>query len=110
MAKYITFFSYSAEAVRAMIHHPSDRSAAAKALVESLGGTVESFYWMQGAHDGFLISEVPDGVAGTALVAAVASTGTITDLESHEIFDHDQQALIVEKAKTAVDAFSPPTD
>lgn len=108
MAKYITFFSYSADAVKAMIHHPSDRSAAATALVESLGGTVEAFYWMQGQYDGFLISDLPDSISGTALVAAVASTGAITNLESHELFDHDQQAAIVDKAKTALEAYTPP--
>ena len=108
MAKYITFFSYSADAVKAMIHHPSDRSAAATALVESMGGTVESFYWMQGQHDGFLISELPDSVSGTALVAAVASTGAITNLETHELFDHDQQAAIIATAKTALEAYTPP--
>lgn len=108
MAKYITFFSYSGEAVKAMIHHPSDRSAAARGLVESLGGTVEAFYWMQGQHDGFLISELPDSISGTALVAAVASTGAITKLESHEIYDHDQQAAIVAAAKTALEAYTPP--
>ena len=108
MAKYITFFSYSGDAVKAMIHHPSDRSAAAKALVESLGGTMEAFYWMQGTHDGFLITELPDSVSGTALVAAVASTGAVVNLETHEIYDHDQQAAIVETAKTALEAYTPP--
>jgi uncharacterized protein with GYD domain len=43
MAKFITLFSYSGDAAKAMIHHPSDRAAAATALVESLGGSVESF-------------------------------------------------------------------
>ena len=109
MPKYITYFSYTAESVRAMIHHPSDRSAATRALVESLGGTLVSFYWMQGHHDGFLISEVPDSVTVAALVAAVGSTGSITGLETHEIFDHDQQADVVHKAKAALDAYSPPT-
>ncbi len=108
MAKYITFFSYSADAVKSMIHHPSDRSAAATALVQSLGGTVEAFYWMQGQHDGFLITDLPDSISGTALVAAVASTGAITSLESHELFDHDQQAAIVSAAKTALEAYTPP--
>ncbi|MBA2633506.1 MAG: GYD domain-containing protein [Chloroflexi bacterium] len=56
MPRFITFFSYTAESAKAMIERPSDRSAAAKALVESLGGTQEAFYWMQGKHDGFLIS------------------------------------------------------
>jgi uncharacterized protein with GYD domain len=110
MAKYITFFSYTGEALNGMIHHPSDRSAAARALVESVGGTMEAFYWMQGDHDGFLIADVPDGVSVSAAAAAVGSTGVISNLETHEIYDHDQQAAIVAKAKTAIDAYSPPTD
>ncbi len=108
MPRYITFFSYSGDAVKGMIHHPSDRSAAAKALVESLGGKVESFYWMQGDHDGFLISDLPDGVSGAALAAAVASTGAITGLESHEIYGHDEQADIIDKAAKALEAYTPP--
>ncbi len=108
MAKYITFFSYSSDAVKGMIHHPSDRAAAATALVESLGGTVEAFYWMQGQHDGFLITELPDSASGAALVAAVASTGAIGNLETHELFDHDQQSAIVAAAKKALEAYVPP--
>ena len=49
MPRYITFFSYTAESAKAMIERPSDRSAAAKALTESLGGTQEAFYWMLSA-------------------------------------------------------------
>ena len=73
-----------------------------------MGGTVESFYWMTGDHDGFLISELPDSISGTALVAAVASTGAITNLQTHELFGHDAQAEIVARAKTALDAYTPP--
>ena len=109
MPRFITFFLYSGEAVKAMIERPSDRSAAAKALVESIGGTQEAFYWMQGEHDGFLISSLPNGVAAAALAAAVGSTGAITGLETHEIFDHDDQAAIVKHAGTALRAYKPPT-
>lgn len=108
MPKYVVFFSYSSAAVRGMIDHPSDRSAAVSELAESLGGSIESFYWMQGKHDGFVIGEFPDSVSGVAVSAAVASTGAIASIESHEIFDHDQQAEIVEKAKTALKAYTPP--
>ncbi len=108
MPKYITHFSYSSAAVKAMIDHPSDRAAAATALVESLGGTVEAFYWMQGRHDGFVITELPDSVSGAALSASVGSTGALMNLETHEIFDHDQQAKIVESAKKALAAYTPP--
>jgi uncharacterized protein with GYD domain len=92
-----------------MIERPSDRSAAARTLVESLGGTLESFYWMQGKHDGFLIANLPDGVAAAGLAAAVGATGAITGLETHQIFDHDEQAAIVQHAATAGKVYKPPT-
>jgi uncharacterized protein with GYD domain len=109
MPRFITFFSYTAESAKAMIERPSDRSAATKALVESLGGTQEAFYWMQGEHDGFLISNLPDGVTAAALVAAVVATGAVERLETHQIFDHEEQAAIVTHADTARRAYKPPT-
>ena len=109
MPRFITFFSYTGESAKAMIERPSDRSAAGKALVESLGGTQEAFYWMQGKHDGFLISNVPDGVTASALAAAVGATGAVVGIETHQIFDHDEQAAIVKKADAALRAYKPPT-
>jgi uncharacterized protein with GYD domain len=107
--RFITFFSYTGGSAKAMIDRPSDRSAAAKALVESLGGTQEAFYWMQGKHDGFLITNLPDAVAASALAAAVGATGAITSIETHQIFDLDEQAAIVTQAGIAMRAYKPPT-
>src|SRR5437764_1209217 len=61
MPKYMCFFSYTREAGQAMIEKPTDRVAAAKALVESVGGKMEGFYWMHGHHDGVFIADVKDG-------------------------------------------------
>ena len=109
MPRFITFFSYTGDAAKAMIEKPSDRSAAATALVESLGGTLEDFYWMQGKHDGFLIANLRDGVTAAALSAAVGATGAIVGLETHQIFDRDEMTTIVEHAATARKAYKPPT-
>ena len=114
MPRYITFFSYTAEAAKAMIEHPSDRGAASKAVVESLGGMQEAFYWMQGKHDGLVISNLPDGVAAAAFAAAafaaaVGSTGAVVGLETHQIYDHDERTAIVQRAKTASGSYKPPT-
>ena len=110
MPRFITFFSYTAESTKSMIDRPSDRSAAGKALVESIGGTQEAFYWMQGQHDGFLISNLPDGTAAAALSAAVGAAGAVDKIETHQIFDQDEQAAIVEQAATARKAYRPPTE
>ncbi len=109
MPRFIAFFSYTPDSAKAMIEKPSDRSAAARTLVESLGGTQEAFYWMQGKHDGFFIADLPDGVAAAALAAAVGATGAITGVETHQIFDGDEQAAIVQQAATARKAYKPPT-
>jgi uncharacterized protein with GYD domain len=109
MPRFITFFSYTADSVKAMVERPSDRSAASRALVESLGGTQEAFYWMHGEHDGFLITNLPDGVAAAALAGAVGSTGAVSGLKTHQIFDRDEQATIVQQADTARKAYKPPT-
>ena len=109
MPKFITFFSYTGAAAKAMIEHPSDRSAAAKALVESLGGKLEAFYWMAGAHDGFIISSLPNGATAAALAAAASSTGAITGFQSHEIFDGEAQAQIMKSAKDAAAKYKAPT-
>jgi uncharacterized protein with GYD domain len=109
MPRFITFFSYTAESAKAMIERPSDRSAAAKTLTESLGGTMEAFYWMHGKHDGFLITNLPDGVTAAALASAVGATGAVGGLETHQIFDRDEQAAIVKGAATARGVYKPPT-
>ena len=82
MPKYICFFSYTREAGKAMIEKPTDRVAAAKALVESAGGKMECFYWMHGHHDGFFIADYKDGMSAAAVAAAAGSTGAITQIET----------------------------
>ena len=107
MPKFITFFSYTGESAKAMINKPTDRSAAARTIVDSLGGTLESFYWMQGHHDGFLIYSLADSVSAAAVSIAVGATGAIKGLETHQIYDRDEQAAIVATAKKVT--YKPPT-
>ena len=64
---------------------------------------------LQGKHDGFLIADLPDGVAASALAAAVGASGAVTGLETHQLFDHEEQAAIVQQAGAALRAYKPPT-
>lgn len=109
MPKYICFFSYTRDAAKAMIKKPTDRVAAAKALVESVGGEMECFYWMHGHHDGFFIADYKDGTSAAAVAAAAGSTGAVTELETHELFDGAAQGRIMKAAKTALGGYKPPT-
>ena len=48
-------------------------------------------------------------MTAAALSVAVGAAGAVVDLETHQIFDHDEQAAIVEQADTARKAYKPPT-
>lgn len=109
MSKYICYFSYSSNALKAMIENPTDRGAAARALVEAAGGRMESFYWMHGDHDGFFIAEFEDGTSVAAVGAAAASTGSITRVETHKLFDSAAQNQILRTARAALAGYTPPT-
>ena len=109
MAKYALFFSYTAESMAAMMKNPSDRSAAARQVAEGVGGSLESFYWMFGEYDGMAIIEGPDSISAGAVSVAVASTGALSKAVTTELFDSDDQAALIEKARTALASYTPPT-
>ena len=78
MAKYVLFFGYSSESWHRMIDNPGDRTAAARAVIEGAGGTLEVIYWMFGEWDGFAIFEAPGSInaaRAASLSAAAARSG-----------------------------------
>ncbi len=109
MAKYAIFFSYTPEALSAMIKNPSDRSTAARQVVEGLGGSLESFYWMFGEYDGIAIFDVPDSVSAAAFSVAVSSSGAFSKVRTTELFTSSDQAALIERAKTGQASYTPPT-
>jgi len=79
MAKYLLKASYTAEGVRGVMKDGgTKRVAAARALVESLGGKIESFYFSHGQTDAYVICEFPDTAKALAGVMAVNATGLVT--------------------------------
>jgi hypothetical protein len=61
MPKYLLKASYNAEGVRGVMKDGgSKREAAARELVESLGGKVECFYFAHGDSDAIVICDFPD--------------------------------------------------
>ena len=109
MAKFAIFFSYTPDAWQAMLDGPSDRAAAAQQVIESVGGTLESYYWMFGEHDGFVVAEVGDSLSAAAISVAVSSSKALTNVSTHELLDGDARDALVAKARTAVGSYTPPT-
>jgi uncharacterized protein with GYD domain len=108
MPKYVTFFNFKGETWDAMMSHPSDRAAAVREMAKSVGGTMEAYYLMSGTRDGFIIVDAPDTSSVAAVSIAVASTGVVDHLETHELIAVEQVNALLEKAKKARAAYRPP--
>ena len=108
MAKYAFFFSYSSDAWARMIKSPGDRTAAVRQLADSLGGSLESMYWMFGPYDGIVIADVPDSVGAAALSVAVTSTGSFKQVETHELFTQEQLGQMLSRAVEGTQGYQAP--
>jgi len=99
VAKYLLLFSLTGEAAKRFIAKPSDRAAVVRELVESVGGGLESYYWMFGQYDGAAIVSVPDSHTAAALSLAVTSSGAFRGLETHELIEASDLTAIAERAR-----------
>ena len=79
MAKYLIQANYGSEGMKGLVKEGgSSRRAAVEKLAESLGGSVEAFYYALGDTDLFIIAELPDNVAATAIGMTVSAGGAIS--------------------------------
>lgn len=108
MAKFIVFFDYTEETWAKMIANPGDRLAAVRAAAQSIGGDIDTLYYMFGEHDGFLIADVPDSTSAAAVSIAVSSTGAVRNLATHELIAPTEMPAVLEKAGTVQGAYRTP--
>jgi uncharacterized protein with GYD domain len=108
MAKFAIFFSYKPETWDRMMMKPSERTAAVRQLAESVGGSLESLYYMFGDRDGFVVVDVPDSSAAAAVSLAVTSTGAFSHLETRQLITADELPSLLEKAASARESYRPP--
>lgn len=92
MGKYLARGNYVGEGVSGLMQEGGTaRRAAATAAIESVGGSVESFYFAFGDVDIYAIVDVPDDASATALSLMINSSGsvavTLTPLMSAEDVD-----------------------
>ena len=78
MPKYLFHGSYTGEGVKGFLKEGgSKRKEATKQLVESLGGTLEAYYFAFGDNDFYVIVEVPDNLSAAAGSLVANASGTV---------------------------------
>ena len=82
MPLYLSKFSYTPETWARLIANPQDRREAARAYVESVGGTLHGFWYAFGSHDGYNLWEAPDNVSMAAVALAIGGGGALRSIET----------------------------
>ena len=79
MPKYLVQANYVGEGVKGLLKEGgTSRRAVIEKLAQSLGGTVEAFYYAFGETDLFVILNMPDNVSMAAAALTVGASGTVT--------------------------------
>ena len=99
MTRYLVLFTFKGETLKSFMKKPSDRAAVVDEAAQSVGGRLESYYWMLGQYDGLAILDLPDSAAAARLALTVSSTGAFTHLETHELFSADQVLQLLKGAQ-----------
>lgn len=78
MPKFMIKASYNTEGARGLMKEGGTaRRAAVQKLAESLGGSIESFYFAFGENDAYVIGEFPDTATVLAVSLAVNASGAV---------------------------------
>jgi uncharacterized protein with GYD domain len=108
MLKYMIKFNYTSASWARMLTVTDDRTSAVAALLESLGGKMESMHWEVEHSAGYVTGYLPDSLCAAAAITAATTTGGYKNVEVTELLTQDQLRDVVELAKHAGDVFHAP--
>jgi uncharacterized protein with GYD domain len=104
MAKYLMKVSYTVERTKGLLKEGgSNRRAAVEQMIQGLGGKLEAFYYAFGESDVFVIMDVPDTAAASAISLVVNSRGaarvSTTPLTTPEEIDMACKKFVAYRAR-----------
>lgn len=100
MAHYLVQGSYTPAAIKAMVGSPQDRSAAARALIESAGGRLHHFLFSFGDNDYVILCELPDPETAAAVAMVVRGTGSMSSYRTTPLLTPAEAMQAMNRAKS----------
>ena len=77
MPKYLFYGSYTTEGYQGLMEEGgSERIEVAKQTLQSVGGSLEAFYYSNAEQDFYIIVNLPDHVVATAVTLVGNASGT----------------------------------
>lgn len=109
MPKYMYAISYTTEGIQGLMQDGgSARQAAAEAVADALGATIEGFWFAYGDADAYVVLDAPDGAAAAGSILTGASGAvSVTTIPLITAAEMDDMAA---KAREAAASYRPPGD
>jgi uncharacterized protein with GYD domain len=108
MPKFVIKFAYSNASWARMLAVSDDRTSAVAALLEHLGGKLESMYWEVEDTAAYVIGDLPDALSAAAAITAATRTGGFKEVHVHQLLTQDQLREVVTLARSTEGIYHPP--
>lgn len=107
MPKFLFQLAYTTDAWAAQVKNPQSAANRANAVIESLGGKIESLYYSFGEYDAVGIMDMPSNVNAAAVSLAVSAGGAVKSMQLTPLMEMDEGVAAMKAAAAA--AYSPPS-
>src|SRR5580704_15129237 len=107
MPHFMVSCNYSADAKNALIANPVDRSKAASAAVEAVGGKLHSAFMTFGETDIIVIYEAPDATA--ALAMTLGASGGFSSIKTTPLLTTADAIKALKLSAETKAAYKPPS-
>ncbi len=107
MPKFLFQLAYTTDAWSAQVKNPQSAANRANAVIESLGGKVESLYYAFGEYDAVGIMDMPSNVNAAAVSLAVSAGGAVKSMQLTPLMEMDEGVAAMKAAAAAT--YNPPS-
>ena len=109
MSHFMLSCNYSAESKNALIANPVDRTKAASAAVEAVGGKLHSAFIAFGETDVIVIYEAPNAVASAALAMTLGASGAFSSIKTTALLTMEDGIKALKLSAETKATYRPPS-
>jgi uncharacterized protein with GYD domain len=91
-----------------MVENPQDREAPGRALVESMGGKLHSFFFCFGSEDVVAIIEAPNDETAAGCSLALGASGVFSAGATTKLLTSSEAQEAMKLAGSGLKGYSPP--
>src|SRR5258708_21532180 len=109
MSHFMLSCNYSTESKNALVANPVDRTKAASAAVEAVGGKLHSAFMTFGETDVIVIYEAPDAIASAALAMTLGASGAFSSIKTPALLTMEDGLKALKLSAQTKQAYKPPS-